>query len=57
MDFSDYASQIIHAIVHVLDTTPDLRGVAMNTLCSLMTQLGQRYKIFIPMVKKVRGEG
>ena len=53
VDFSDYASQIIHAIVVVLDTTSELRSVAMDVLCSLMTQLGQRYKIFIPMVKKV----
>ena len=54
MDFTDFASQIIHAIVVVLDTSSELRPVAMDTLCSLMTQLGQRYKIFIPMVKKVR---
>ena len=57
VDFSDYASQIIHAVVAVLETTSDLRSVAMDVLCSLMTQLGQRYKIFIPMVKKVRGGG
>ena len=53
VDFSDFASQIIHAIVVVLDTSSELRPVAMDTLCSLMTQLGQRYKLFIPMVKKV----
>ena len=53
VDFSDYASQVIHAIVVILDTTSDLRPAAMDALCSLMTQLSQRYKIFIPMVKKV----
>ncbi|CAI7993434.1 Serine/threonine-protein kinase tor, partial [Geodia barretti] len=53
VNFSDYASQIIHSIVVVLDTSSELRPVAMDALCSLMTQLGQRYKIFIPMVKKV----
>ena len=53
LDFTDHASQIIHALVHVLDQSPDLRPAAMETLCRMMTQLGQRYKIFIPMVKKV----
>ena len=46
---------LIQIIVVVLDTTSELRSVAMEVLCSLMTQLGQRYKIFIPMVKKVSG--
>ena len=54
LDFTDHASQIIHALVHVLDQSPELRPAAMETLCRMMTQLGQRYKIFIPMVKKVR---
>ena len=53
LDFTDHASQIIHALVHVLDQSPELRPAAMETLCRMMTQLGQRYKIFIPMVKKV----
>ena len=37
----------------VLDTSPELRPVAMETLICMVTQLGQRYKIFIPAVKKV----
>ena len=68
LDFSDYCSQIIHAVVDVLgivlvsyschfpfisDTSSELRGVAMEVLCSMMIQLGPRYKIFIQMVKKV----
>ena len=86
LDFSDYASQIIHAIIQVhttlqaadthtcthtltdtcscinnyviyvcqvLDTSPELRPVAMETLICMVVQLGQRYKIFIPAVKKV----
>jgi len=53
LDFSDFASQIIHAIVRVLDSSADLRQTAMNTLCCLIVQLGSRYIIFIPMVKKV----
>ena len=53
LDFSDFASQIIHAIVRVLDLSVELRQTAMNTLCCLIVQLGSRYVIFIPMVKKV----
>ncbi|XP_065891468.1 serine/threonine-protein kinase mTOR-like isoform X2 [Dysidea avara] len=53
LDFSDFASQVIHAIVRVLDSSVDLRQTAMNTLCCLIVQLGSRYIIFIPMVKKV----
>lgn len=53
LDFTDYSSQIIHAVVEVLDTCPDLHPTAMEVLCCMMLQLGPRYKIFIPMVKKV----
>ena len=53
LDFSDFASQIIHAIVRVLDSSSELRQTAMNTLCCLVVQLGQKYNLFIPMVKKV----
>jgi len=41
-------------VVQVIDHTPELRQVAMDTLCCMVTQLGQRYKIFIPIVRKVR---
>lgn len=54
LDFSDFASQIIHAIVRVLESNFDLRQTAMNTLCCLVVQLGSKYNLFIPMVKKVR---
>ena len=53
LDFSDFASQIIHALVRVLDSSNDLRQTALNTLCCLVVQLGPNYNLFIPMVKKV----
>ncbi|XP_010773847.1 serine/threonine-protein kinase mTOR-like [Notothenia coriiceps] len=53
LDFTDYASRIIHPIVRALDSTPDLRATAMDTLSSLVFQLGKKYQIFIPMVNKV----
>ncbi|XP_077998557.1 serine/threonine-protein kinase mTOR-like [Glandiceps talaboti] len=53
LDFTDFASRIIHPLVRTLDTSPDLRLVAMDTLSSLVLQLGKKYQIFIPMVNKV----
>uniref|UniRef100_A0A8C5B3T0 Serine/threonine-protein kinase TOR n=1 Tax=Gadus morhua TaxID=8049 RepID=A0A8C5B3T0_GADMO len=53
LDFTDYASRIIHPIVRTLDTTPELRATSMDTLSSLVFQLGKKYQIFIPMVNKV----
>ncbi|RXN12610.1 serine threonine- kinase mTOR [Labeo rohita] len=53
LDFTDYASRIIHPIVRTLDVTPELRNTSMDTLSSLVFQLGKKYQIFIPMVNKV----
>eukprot|EP01119_Soliformovum_irregulare_P016010 TRINITY_DN4594_c0_g1_i2.p1 TRINITY_DN4594_c0_g1~~TRINITY_DN4594_c0_g1_i2.p1 ORF type:complete len:2365 (-),score=692.80 TRINITY_DN4594_c0_g1_i2:62-7156(-) len=66
LNVSDYASRIIHPIVRILDTpTPDpklkeqhaavieMRVETLNTLSSLIFQLGKDYAIFIPMVQKV----
>ncbi|XP_046989267.1 serine/threonine-protein kinase mTOR isoform X1 [Schistocerca americana] len=53
LDFSDFASRIIHPLVRTLDSSPELRATAMETLCSLVTQLGRKYQIFIPLVQKV----
>jgi len=54
LDFSDFASQIIHSIVRVLESSFELRQTAMTTLCSLVVQLESKYNLFIPMVKKVK---
>ncbi|KAM9299260.1 serine/threonine-protein kinase mTOR [Gastrophryne carolinensis] len=53
LDFTDYASRIIHPIVRTLDVSPELRQTGMDTLSSLVFQLGKKYQIFIPMVNKV----
>ncbi|KAG5838755.1 hypothetical protein ANANG_G00226940 [Anguilla anguilla] len=52
LDFTDYASRIIHPIVRTLDGTPELRTTSMDTLSSLVFQLGKKYQIFIPMVNE-----
>ena len=36
-----------------LDQTPELRPAAMETLSSIVAQLGKKYAIFVPMVQKV----
>ncbi|XP_014662370.1 PREDICTED: serine/threonine-protein kinase mTOR-like [Priapulus caudatus] len=53
LNFSDYASCIVHPLAHTIDTTPELRASAMDTLSALVLQLGKKYEIFIPMVNKV----
>ncbi|KAG8279048.1 hypothetical protein J6590_008066 [Homalodisca vitripennis] len=53
LDFTDFASRIIHPLVRSLDQCPELRNTAMETLCALVLQLGRKYKIFVPLVSKV----
>lgn len=53
LDFSDFSSRIIHPLVRVLDNHPDLRGPAMQTLCSLVIQLEKKYLVFVPLVTAV----
>ncbi len=53
LDLTDYASCLIHPIMRNLDQCPELRTTAMDTLSALVTQLGKKYHVFIPMVDKV----
>ncbi|XP_064598762.1 serine/threonine-protein kinase mTOR-like [Liolophura sinensis] len=53
LDLTDFASRIIHPLARTIDSVPELRGSAMDTLCSLVMQLGQKFTIFIPMVNRV----
>lgn len=53
LDFSEFASRIIHPLVRCLDSTPELRPASMDTLTALVYQLGKKYVIFVPMVHKV----
>lgn len=41
LDFSDFISRIVHPVVRVLDTCPELRVTAMATLSSIVLQLGK----------------
>ena len=53
LDLSDFASRIIQPLIRCIENTSELRPVAMETLASLVAQLGKKYLIFIPMVQKV----
>ena len=54
VNFSDYASRIIHPLVRVLgQSNNELRHAVMETLCALLIQLGSDFAIFVPTVNKV----
>ncbi|OBZ74140.1 Phosphatidylinositol 3-kinase tor2 [Grifola frondosa] len=53
VNFSDHASRIIHPLVRVLMlANNELRVAAMDTLCSLIIQLGSDFAIFVPTINK-----
>lgn len=55
VNFSDHASRIIHPLARVLGGPHnELRIAVIDTLCSLIIQLGSDFAIFIPTINKVR---
>ncbi|PCH36202.1 atypical/PIKK/FRAP protein kinase [Wolfiporia cocos MD-104 SS10] len=53
VNFSDHASRIIHPLVRVIATSSnELRMAVMETLCSLVLQLGSDFAVFVPIVNK-----
>ncbi|KAF8637601.1 hypothetical protein AX17_002670 [Amanita inopinata Kibby_2008] len=53
VNFSDHASRIIHPLVRVLEgSNNELRMAVMDTLCSLVSQLGSDFAIFVPTINK-----
>lgn len=54
VNFSDHSSRIVHPLVRVLDgSNNELRMSVMDTLCSLVIQLGSDFAIFVPTINKV----
>lgn len=53
LDLAEHSARILHPLARVLDTEPDLRAVALDTLCAVAFQLGPMYQIFIPIFAKV----
>lgn len=56
LDFTDYASRIIHPIVRTLDGTPELRITSMDTLSSLVFQLGKKVTSPCPVTLPCPGD-
>ncbi|KAI5120260.1 hypothetical protein M0805_004596 [Coniferiporia weirii] len=53
VNFSDHASRIIHPLVRVLTTqNNELRMAVMETLSSLVLQMGSDFAIFVPSINK-----
>ncbi|KAF6208231.1 hypothetical protein GE061_016683 [Apolygus lucorum] len=53
LDFTDYASRIIHPLVKSMDANQEVVPVAMETLCAMIVQLNRKYCIFVPLVNRV----
>ena len=53
VNFSDHASRIIHPLIRVLSAQNiELRNAVMETLSSLVLQLGPDFAIFVPTINK-----
>lgn len=52
LDYSDLISRIVHPLARILDTCPELRNCAMETLCSIVLQLGRKFTVFVPVINK-----
>ncbi|KAJ6555230.1 phosphatidylinositol 3-kinase [Mycena sp. CBHHK59/15] len=53
VNFSDHASRIVHPLMRILERgTTELRVAVLDTLCSLMVQLGSDFVIFVPTISK-----
>lgn len=55
VNLSEYASRIIHPLLRALPAgSNDFNTAAMDTMCTLVFQLGSDFAIFVPMVRKAR---
>lgn len=53
LNYTDFASRIIHPLVRVLDQNSDIREQALSTLKAMVVQLGKKFLVFAPLVSKV----
>ncbi|KAJ7858122.1 FAT domain-containing protein [Mycena olivaceomarginata] len=53
VNFSDHASRIVHPLMRILErAVAELRVAVLDTLCSLIVQLGSDFVIFVPTISK-----
>ena len=54
VNLSEYASRIVHPLIRALPAgSNEFKNAVMDTMCTLVFQLGSDFAIFVPMVKKV----
>eukprot|EP00697_Spironema_sp_BW2_P017838 gnl/Spiro4/9656_TR5124_c0_g1_i1.p1 gnl/Spiro4/9656_TR5124_c0_g1~~gnl/Spiro4/9656_TR5124_c0_g1_i1.p1 ORF type:complete len:2413 (+),score=551.86 gnl/Spiro4/9656_TR5124_c0_g1_i1:148-7386(+) len=53
LNFTEFASRIVHSLGRVLDGQPELRLAATDALCALAAQVGPDFCIFVPMLNKI----
>jgi FKBP12-rapamycin complex-associated protein len=59
LNFSDYASRIIHPIARLLQDyalSMDIKHAAVDVLCYIVYQCGSDYVVFIPMLNRILNE-
>ncbi|KAJ7758626.1 phosphatidylinositol 3-kinase [Mycena metata] len=53
VNFSDHASRIVHPLMRILERgVNELRVAVLDTMCSLIVQLGSDFVIFVPTISK-----
>ncbi|KAF7362629.1 Serine/threonine-protein kinase TOR [Mycena venus] len=53
VNFSDHASRIVHPLMRILERgVNELRVAVLDTLCSIIVQLGSDFVIFVPTISK-----
>ncbi|KAJ6619840.1 atypical/PIKK/FRAP protein kinase [Mycena sp. CBHHK59/15] len=53
VNFSDHVSRIVHPLVRVLNgANNELRVAVLDTMCSLVVQLGSDFAVFVPMISQ-----
>lgn len=51
-DLSEYSGLMVHPIVRLLDTGPELHSAAMEALTAIVMQLDKKFEIFVPLVER-----
>jgi FKBP12-rapamycin complex-associated protein len=54
INFAEHASRVLHPLVRTLGNANfELRNTIMETICSMVCQLGSDFAIFVPTISKV----
>lgn len=53
MQLSSHSASILHPLIRILNgPSEDLRGLALNVICSIALAIGEDFALFIPAIKK-----